>query len=169
MLSNTLIVKRVAWIAAGVLLLAVIGAAVMYETGAKGKIVMATGGAGGAYHVLAERYKKDLARYGVTLELRPTVEGINTLQALFPQFRSEFKDFDLKAADIEAGFIKGTFVESLHGRLRLLRLLIPRHRPRRQPTRAPTPTWFSPSSSSRTCRRGGLNGWKSPSTTSRGW
>ena len=109
--------KRAAWIASGVALLLVIAAVVMHETGVKGKIVMATGGANGAYHALAERYQKDLARYGVTLELRPRVEGIRTLQALFPQFRSEFKDYDPKNADIEVGFIKGTFVESLHGRI----------------------------------------------------
>ncbi len=116
-ISNPRILRRAAGVALGLLLLLLLFAAFLHESGPKGKIVIATGGAGGTYHALAERYKKDLARYGVTLELRPKVEGINTLKGPFPQYRAEFKDFDPKTADIEAGFIKGSFVETLHGRL----------------------------------------------------
>ena len=108
---------RIGGVVAFALVLALVIAIMRYESGAKGKVVIATGGAGGAYHALAERYKKDLARFGVTLELRQKVEGTNTLKALFPQYRAEFKDYDPKTADIEAGFIKGGFEESLHGRL----------------------------------------------------
>jgi TRAP-type uncharacterized transport system substrate-binding protein len=85
--------------------------------GPKGKIVIATGGSHGAFHEMAERYKKDLARYGVELELRPNVEGTDTLKALFPQYKAEFKSFDESTADIEAGFAKGGFAGSLYGRL----------------------------------------------------
>src|SRR5262245_39401433 len=77
--------------------------------GPKGKIINATGGSDGAFHEMAERYKKDLARYGVELELRPKVEGTDTLKALFPQYKSEFPTFDESTADIEAGFAKGGF------------------------------------------------------------
>jgi len=84
--------------------------------GPKGKIIIATGGSEGAFHEMAERYKKDLVRYGVELELRPKVEGTDTLKALFPQYKSEFSTFDESTADIEAGFAKGGFSGSLYGR-----------------------------------------------------
>lgn len=116
-ISDARILRRTGYVVLAVLLLLLLIAAVAGYSGPRGRIVMATGGAGGAYHALAERYRKDLARHGVTLELRPRVEGTNTLKALFPQYRAEYKDFDPKAADIEAGFIKGSFVETLHGRL----------------------------------------------------
>jgi TRAP-type uncharacterized transport system substrate-binding protein len=83
----------------------------------KGKIILASGGSHGAFNEMAERYKKYLARYGVELELRPAVEGTNTLKALFPQFKAEFKTFDESTADIEAGFAKGGFSGTLYGRL----------------------------------------------------
>jgi hypothetical protein len=88
-----------------------------FNPGPQGKIVIATGGSEGAFHEMAERYKKDLARYGVELELRPKVEGTDTLKALFPQYKSEFQSFDEGTADIEAGFAKGGFSGSLYGRL----------------------------------------------------
>jgi uncharacterized protein len=84
--------------------------------GPEGKIILATGGSEGAFNELAEIYKKDLARYGVTLELRPGVEGSETQKALLPQYKSEFKTFDEKDADIEAGFVKGGFASSRQGR-----------------------------------------------------
>jgi hypothetical protein len=83
----------------------------------RGKIVIATGGSYGAFQEMAERYKKDLSRYGVDLELRENVEGTNTLKALFPQYKAEFTSFDESTADIEAGFAKGGFSGSLYGRL----------------------------------------------------
>jgi TRAP-type uncharacterized transport system substrate-binding protein len=116
MLSSERILWRAAWCALAVVAVVVGMMAYLYGNGVHGKIVIATGGAGGAYHALAERYRKDLARYGVTLELRPKVEGVNTLMGLFPQYRSEFKQFDPAAVGINAGFIKGSFVETLHGR-----------------------------------------------------
>jgi hypothetical protein len=93
------------------------GAVSFVNPGPKGRIVIATGGSHGAFHEMAELYKQDLARYGVELDLRPKVEGTNTLKALFPQYRAEFKSFDESTADIEAGFAKGGFSESLYGRL----------------------------------------------------
>src|SRR5262249_58271179 len=41
----------------------------------QGKIVIATGGSFGAFHEIAARYRTDLARYGIDLELRPQVPG----------------------------------------------------------------------------------------------
>ena len=59
-----------------------------FNPGPPGKIIIATGGSEGAFQEMAERYKKDLARYGVELELRPKIEGTDTLKALFPQYKS---------------------------------------------------------------------------------
>ena len=115
-ISNARLLRRAAYVALGALALLLLIALLMYESGPRGRIVMATGGAGGAYHALAQRYQKDLARYGVTLELRPKVEGSSTLMGLFPQYRAEFKKFDPAAAGVEAGFIKGSFVDTLRGR-----------------------------------------------------
>jgi TRAP-type uncharacterized transport system substrate-binding protein len=99
------------------LILTVTVAIVVHKPGPDGKIVIATGGGGGAYHELAELYRRDLARYGVEAELRPKVEGNDTLKALFARFKAEFSSFDESTADIEAGFIKGGFAGSLQGRL----------------------------------------------------
>jgi NMT1 family protein len=100
-----------------VLIAALWATVTVQNPGPRGKIIIATGGSDGAFHEMAERYKKDLARYGVDLELRPKVEGIDTLKALFPQYKAEFKTFDESTADIEAGFAKGGFSASLYGRL----------------------------------------------------
>jgi uncharacterized protein len=99
------------------LILTVAGAIILHNPGPDGKIIIASGGGGGLYNELAELYKKDLARYGVEAELRPKVEGGNTLKALFSQFKAEFSSFDESTADIQAGFIKGGFAGSLQGRL----------------------------------------------------
>lgn len=99
--------------ALGVILLAIV---TLLRPGPEGRIVMAAGGSNGSYAALALLYKKDLARYGVNLELRPNVEGVDTLKALLSQYKSEFKGFDEKTADIEAGFVKGGFGSSLQGR-----------------------------------------------------
>ncbi len=76
------------------------------KPGPEGRIVLATGGAGGAYHEFAETLVADLARSGVTLELKQKVEGAGTLKAL------------LAATDSEAqgGIIKGGMLSSLQGR-----------------------------------------------------
>jgi uncharacterized protein len=87
------------------------------KPGPSGKIVLASGGAGGLYHDLALAYKRELEHFGVEVELRPEVEGIDTLKGLFPQFKSEFGSYNEKNADIQAGFIKGGFSGSLRGRL----------------------------------------------------
>jgi hypothetical protein len=100
-----------------VVLIAVLWAALsLLQPEPKNRIVLASGGSDGAFHELAQAYKRDLVRYGVDLELRPEVEGTDTLKALFPQFKAEFKAFDERTADIEAGFAKGGFSGTLYGR-----------------------------------------------------
>jgi uncharacterized protein len=99
------------------MILTIAGAVVLHKPCPEGKIVVASGGGGGAYNELAEVYKRELARYGVETELRPKVEGSDTLKGLFSQFKAEFSSFDESTADIQAGFIKGGFAGSLQGRL----------------------------------------------------
>lgn len=69
-----------------------------------GKIVMATGNT--AYHALAETYRAELERNGVTLELRRDLEGFRVLRSLADA-----------SSDINAGFIKGGVVGSMQGKL----------------------------------------------------
>ena len=104
------------------LLLAVLGGAAWLiitavKPGPAGKIIMASGGANGLYHEMALAYKKELERFGVEVELRPGVEGSETLRGLLPQFKSDFKTYNDKNADIQAGFMKGGLSGSLQGRL----------------------------------------------------
>ena len=75
--------------------------------GPAGRIVLATGGAGGAYHDLAQSYVEELARNGVTLELRPDLEGAATMRALLAASGSV----------AHAGIVKGGMASSLQGRL----------------------------------------------------
>lgn len=76
------------------------------KPGPSGRLVIATGGSANAYHELATTLSADLSRLGIDLELRPGVEGIDTLKALAnPE------------SGIDAGFVKGGFVGSLQGRL----------------------------------------------------
>ena len=90
----------------GSLALAVWGAILVLKPGPEGKLVLASGGASGAYNELALAYKKELARFGVDVELHPLMEGRDTLRALFVDPNS----------DIQAGFIKGGIAASLQGR-----------------------------------------------------
>jgi uncharacterized protein len=76
------------------------------KPGPAGKIVLASGGSEGAYNDLAIAYQKQMAKYGVEVELRPTTAGSATLRALFVDEKS----------DIDAGFIKGGVAGSLQGR-----------------------------------------------------
>jgi hypothetical protein len=57
-------------------------AVIIIKPGPPGRIVLASGGGGGAYQQLAETWKRELARFGVTLELRPNLQGLDVLQAL---------------------------------------------------------------------------------------
>ncbi|WP_072377345.1 TAXI family TRAP transporter solute-binding subunit [Hyphomicrobium sp. NDB2Meth4] len=75
------------------------------QRGAEGKIVLATGDVAN-YRELAAAYEKALDPYGVDVQLRPAVEGFQTLKGLVsdpPQF--------------DAAFIKGGLVGSMQGRL----------------------------------------------------
>ena len=89
----------------GSLALAVWGAILVLKPGPEGNLVLASGGASGAYNELALAYKKELARFGVDVELHPLTEGRDTLRALFVDPNS----------DIQAGFIKGGIAASLQG------------------------------------------------------
>ena len=82
-------------------------AVVILKPGPTGKIVLATGGAGGLYNELAATYVDDLARRGVTLVLRPDLEGANTLNALL----------SASGTEAQAGIVKGGMVSSLQGKL----------------------------------------------------
>src|SRR5215471_16462204 len=88
------------------IILAVWLAILIIRPGPQGRIVLAAGGADGAYMHLTETWKRELARFGVTLELRPDLQGLDALQAL--------------ATDdgrIDASVIKGGLAGSLQGRL----------------------------------------------------
>ena len=82
-------------------------AVVILKPGPPGKIVLATGGAGGLYNELAATYVADLARRGVVLELRPDLEGANTMRALLAT----------NATEAHAGIVKGGMLSSLQGKL----------------------------------------------------
>jgi hypothetical protein len=82
-------------LALGSLALMAWGAILVFKPGPEGKLVLASGGAAGAYNELALAYKKELARFGVEVELHSLMEGRDTLRALFVDPDS----------DIQAGFI----------------------------------------------------------------
>ena len=88
------------------IILAVWLAILIIKPGPQGRIVMAAGGADGAYLRLTETWKRELARFGVTLELRDDLQGLDTLQALAADNRT-----------VDAGVIKGGLAGSLQGRL----------------------------------------------------
>jgi uncharacterized protein len=90
----------------GALVLSAWTAILVFKPGPEGKLIIASGGAEGAYNELALSYKNELTRFGVDVELHPLVEGRDTLRALFVD----------KKSDIQAGFIKGGIAASLQGR-----------------------------------------------------
>lgn len=75
------------------------------DPGPKGRIVIATGGAGGAYHQYAQQLVKDAARYGIDLRLRPDIEGVSTVGAVLNE-----------ASGVQGGIVKGGLAGSLQGR-----------------------------------------------------
>ena len=101
--------RFLAWVALSFALigLALWSAVLIFKPGPVGRIIIATGGSGGAYHDLALRYRDELKRYGVDLVLRPNVEGTNTIDGLMRGSDS----------DINAGFIKGGATGARRGRL----------------------------------------------------
>jgi uncharacterized protein len=84
---------------------AIWAAIAIIKPGPAGRIVLATGGAGGLYHELAQSYSAELKRNGVTLELRPDIEGTSTLAALLSN-----------RTDVHGGFVKGGVSGALMGR-----------------------------------------------------
>lgn len=82
------------------------GAILIFKPGPAGHIVIASGGSEGGYNDLALQYKKQMAKYGVDLELRPLTGGATTINALFSPAASE----------IDGGFVKGGVAGSLQGR-----------------------------------------------------
>lgn len=100
-----------------VLVLAAWMLVLVLKPGPAGRIVLASGGADGMYHELALSYKRELERFGVTVDLRPGVEGIETLNSLFPQYWKEYVFFNHDNTDVQAGFLKGGYATTLQGRL----------------------------------------------------
>src|SRR5438093_2374247 len=88
------------------IILAVWLAIAILKPGPQGRIVLAAGGGGGAYQQLAETWKRELARFGVTLELRTDLQGLDALQALA-----------VGSGRIDGGVLKGGLAGSLQGRL----------------------------------------------------
>lgn len=69
----------------GVIALAVLGFVIAFrfvEPAPPQRLVMATGSASGAYQAYGERFRDELARAGITLELRPTAGSIENLALL---------------------------------------------------------------------------------------
>lgn len=81
-------------------------AVLILKPGPDGRLVIASGGSEGAYNDLALQYQKQMAKYGVDVELRPLTGGANTIKALFSSEPSE----------IDGGFVKGGVAGSLQGR-----------------------------------------------------
>ena len=75
------------------------------DPGPKGRIVIATGGAGGAYQLYAQQLVPDAARYGIDIRLRPDIEGVSTVGAVLNE-----------ASGVQGGIIKGGLAGSLQGR-----------------------------------------------------
>jgi uncharacterized protein len=76
--------------------------------GPRGRIVIATGGADGAYTELAETYKAELARYGVKLEIRNDLQGVSSVSSLLTDGGPDMA---------HAAIIKGGVAGTLQGRL----------------------------------------------------
>jgi uncharacterized protein len=75
------------------------------KPGPPGRIVLATGGASGLYHEMAKTFVDEMKRNGITLVLRPDLEGTATVGALLSN-----------SSDIHGGFVKGGVSGSLMGR-----------------------------------------------------
>lgn len=89
---------------AGLALLALAFVHRAQELDYQGKLVIASGNS--EYYELAERYRADLKKYGVDVEIRRTMEGFATLRALADN-----------NSGVTVGFVKGGIVGSLQGRL----------------------------------------------------
>ena len=76
-ISNARLLRRAAYVALGALALLLLIALLMYESDPRGRIVMATGGAGGAYHALAHR-------------LFSSQRNIRNVRSFFSVHRSKF-------------------------------------------------------------------------------
>ncbi|MBX9926176.1 MAG: ABC transporter substrate-binding protein [Hyphomicrobiaceae bacterium] len=76
------------------------------KPGPDGRIIIASGGSEGAYNELALQYQKQMAKFGVDVELRPLTGGAATITGLFGSGTSE----------IDGGFVKGGIAGSLQGR-----------------------------------------------------
>jgi len=99
-------------------------AIVILKPGPEGRIVIASGGADGAYNDLALVYQQKLKRFGVDVELRPRTAGSDTLTSLLdievhppaPGSNNKTSTIIDKVSDIDAGFLKGGVAGSLQGR-----------------------------------------------------
>ena len=103
-MDNSYAKTAVASVLAGVIGLASYGVVRETQTIGEGKIVMATGSS--QYYELAESYRRELERNGITLEVQRLTEGFTTLKTMLDP-----------NSGLNAGFIKGGLVGSLQGRL----------------------------------------------------
>ena len=102
--------KRVVWftlLVSALLVLAWPVVSLIRNPQPAGRIVIATGGAGGLYEELANSYRADLTKYGVDLVTRSDLDGFYTLKALVVD----------QDAGVNAGFVKGGFVGGQQCRL----------------------------------------------------
>lgn len=102
--------RRFIWAAAlllGLVLLAIPIVSVVRNPLPLGRIEIASGGSGGLFDELAQTYKSELGKYGVTLFTRPDLDGFYTLKALVVDENS----------GVTAGFVKGGFVGGQQGHL----------------------------------------------------
>jgi TRAP-type uncharacterized transport system substrate-binding protein len=76
------------------------------RSGPSGRIVLAAGGADGAYLALARTYQGQLRRHGVILELREDLQGADLIKALQDP-----------RSGIDGGIVKGGYMGALRGRL----------------------------------------------------
>ena len=97
--------RTVLWAALAVLLALAAALTVALRNGPSGRLVLAVGGADGAYQALAKTYRADLERSGVTLVLRDDLTGPDILKAIQDP-----------ASGVHGGLFKGGYLGSLTGR-----------------------------------------------------
>lgn len=99
--------RQIGWTAALVLVigLAITALARTAANAPDGRIVVASGGAGGLNHEMGERFQATLARHGLRVELRKELEGIASLNALVN-----------RSQGVDAAFLKGGLIGGLQGR-----------------------------------------------------
>lgn len=80
-------------------------AILILKPGPEGRLVIAAGGGGGLYKEIADLYRKELAHYGVDVEVRSDVEGVASLASM-----------STGSSGVTAAIVKGGLVGGLQGR-----------------------------------------------------